>query len=84
MTWGEPHPSIHALTGLHQGSALGGDGLQKVVPGCDERLRAFVLKPGGQGIDVDAGPCELRQHGLTVATIQRQERAEFAVCSEGV
>ena len=81
--WGEQRPSVHGLTGLRQGSALGGDHLHEFVPGFDERFGPFVLELGGQGVDVDAGPGELRQHFLAVATVGRQQRAEFAVLGEG-
>jgi hypothetical protein len=46
-------------------------------------LRASCLDPGGQGIDVDTGSGELRQHGLAVAPVGRQQRGEFAVRGKG-
>src|SRR2546427_3480940 len=75
--------SSPCLTGLHQGGALGSDDMQQFVPGIDERPGPFVLKLGSQGLNIDAGPGELREHGLTVATVGRQQSADVAVLGEG-
>jgi acylphosphatase len=39
----------------------------------------FVLEPGGQCVNVDTNLGELGQHLLAVATVRRQNCAEFAV-----
>src|SRR5262249_41018689 len=76
-------PPEQMLAGLRQGRALGGDHRHEFVPGLHERLRALVLELGGQGVAVDAGPGELRQHRLAVAAVYRQQGANLAVVSEG-
>src|SRR5262249_35938777 len=65
-------PPERMLTGLRQDRALGGDHRHEFVPGLHERLRTFVLEPGGQGVAIDAGLGELRQHCLAVAAVCRQ------------
>src|SRR5262245_46948189 len=44
--------------GGHEVGALGGDHVHELVPGVDERLRAFVLELTGEGVQVDAGARE--------------------------
>jgi hypothetical protein len=39
---------------------LGCDHRHQFVPGLNERLRPFILEPGGQGVDIDSGLSELR------------------------
>src|SRR5713226_6062172 len=51
---------LHDLTGLLERGALHRDHTHQVVPRLYKRLGSFILKPGGQGIDVDAGLGELR------------------------
>src|SRR5580692_1246997 len=65
-------------------STLRGDDRHQVIPRLDERLRAFILKLGRQGIDVDSRLTELRQHFLTVTTVWGQDGADFAVIGEGL
>ena len=77
------HSPILQATRLESG-ALRCDHCHQVVPGLHERLRSFVLKLGGQGIEVDAGLGELRQHLFAVAAIRRQDRTEFRVIGEGL
>src|SRR5262245_62447432 len=55
--------------GLPHDVALRSDDRQQLVPGFHERLGAFVLQPGGQGIDIDAGLGEFREHRLAVSAI---------------
>ena len=45
----------------------------QVVPGLDERFRPFVLKLGGQLVDIDTGLGELTQHFLAIAAVCRQD-----------
>src|SRR5262245_55827533 len=46
--------------------ALGGDHGHQLVPGLHEARRAFVLEPGRQRVDVDAGFREAGQHLFAV------------------
>ena len=67
-----------------QDCTLRGDHRHQVVPGFDERLGPFVLKLGGQSIDINAGLGKLAQHFLAVAAIRKQDRADFAVISKSI
>src|SRR5260370_118272 len=76
-------PGGEPLSRFLESRALGGDHRHQFVPGFDERGGPFVLKPGGQGVNVDTGLGELRQHLLAVATVRWQDCAEFTVIGEG-
>ena len=54
-----------------------------VPPRLDERAGAFVLKLGGERVDVDAGRRELGEHLTAVAPVGRQERAGLAMVRQG-
>src|SRR5215470_15101461 len=64
---------------LREPGALRRDHPQEVLPGFDERLGSLVLEPSGEGVDVDAGLRERRQHLLAVAAVDGQERADVSV-----
>src|SRR5206468_8154175 len=71
-----------SLAGLREHGALRGDHRQKILPGFDERLGSLVLEPSREGVDVDAGLREPRQHLFAVAAVGGQEGADVAVVGE--
>src|SRR6266850_5856310 len=86
FTWVPPMSTTRTFTvlaRLPEVGALGDDHLHELVPGFHEGLRSLILELGGQRVDVDPGLRDLRQNGLGVTAVGRQDRAELPVVGEG-
>src|SRR5208283_4962634 len=73
-----------ALARSLENGTFGSDHIHQVVPRIDERLGAFVLKLGRQGMDVDPRSSEPRQYLFTVAAVRRHGRLDNAVFGKSV
>ena len=71
-----------AIARLAQGRGLGLDALQQLREGIVEGVAPLDLQLVRQGVDVDAGLRDLRDHRLGGGGIRRQERADAAVPAE--
>ena len=74
------HPSLCRIThsdlalAFCKAGGLGGNNCHEFLPGFHERLRAFLLELGSQGINIDAGAGEPRQHLFAVSPVRSEER----------
>src|SRR5690349_10087256 len=71
-----------ALARFREDCALGRDHRQQFVPRLHERLRALLLKLGGQRIDVDAHAGEFREDPFGIASVGRQDGVQLAMVCE--
>src|SRR5207245_5666180 len=63
------HPRPVALAGMGERVALVRDARHQLLPRLHERLRAVTLQLDAERVDIDAGPCEARQHRFGISSV---------------